>query len=167
MRWDDPNLISTGQYIKLKQGENRVRIVSEVEPYGKHYTKDKRTYICLGKDMGCLECANGEKPRLQYLGWAIDRVDGKIKMLEVGYQIVSQIKKLAESKEYGFEIMPNYDLTITKEGEMLETEYTLIPARQDTKLTEAEQEEIMSLESPAEIIKQKKAKLMEDSPNPF
>ncbi|MEW6687264.1 MAG: hypothetical protein AB1393_13845 [Candidatus Edwardsbacteria bacterium] len=146
----------------MKHGENKIRIVSEAEPYGKHYNPEtKKTLVCIGKDKGCEGCQQGNKPRVQWLLWVIDRTDNKIKMLEIGYSILQQISKLAQSQEYGFEIIPNYDITITKEGEGLETEYTVIPARKDTLLIEVEREEIENLESPIEIIRKKKEKLEE------
>ena len=162
MKWTDIQLTSAGQYMKLKTGENKIRIVSEVEAFGKHYDREnKKITICIGKDKGCTECEKGNKPRVQWLLWVIDRADGKIKLLEVGYSIILQISKLAQTKDYEFDIMPSYDMIIIKEGEGLDTEYTVIPARViDVALTEKEKEEIMKLESPAKIIQKKKERLI-------
>ena len=156
-RWNDPNLIppSGGGYLKLKQGENKIRIISEAEVFGKHF-KHKKSTICIGKDEGCELCQEGDKPKPSWLMWVIDRADNQIKMFEAGYMVVSQIQKLAQSSEYGFGGLPGYDMFIQKEGESLETEYTVTPARKDSELTEEEKESIAALKSPETIVEEKK-----------
>jgi hypothetical protein len=94
------------------------------------------------------------------LGWVIDRKDGKVKLLRFGHSIFKQIGALAVNDEYQFDITPNYDMTIKKEGEGLDTEYNVTAARQDTEITEKELEEITSkVKDPKEIIESMKAKL--------
>lgn len=156
MKWNDQNLIppTSGGYLKLKQGENKIRIVSEAEVFGKHF-KNKKSTICLGKEI-CDLCIEGDKPKPSWLMWVIDRADGEIKMLEAGYQIISQVQKMAQSSEYGFEGLPSYDIIIQKEGEGLDTEYIATPARKDSDLTEEEKEDISALKSPSEIVEEKK-----------
>lgn len=162
-KWTDPNLIPPsggGSYLKLKHGENKIRIVSEAEVFGKHF-KNKKSTVCLGKEE-CDLCQEGDKPKPSWLMWVIDRTDGNLKMLEAGYQIISQIQKMAQSSEYGFEDLPNYDIIIQKEGEALETEYTVTPARKDTELTIEERKNISELKSPALIIEDKKKGVLKE-----
>lgn len=162
-KWNDDRLIppSSGSYMKLKQGENKIRIVSEAEVYGKHYI-NKKGIVCLGKEE-CPHCMDGDKPKPAWLFWVIDRTDGAIKLLEVGYSVVAKIKTLAQSEDYHFETMPDFDLTITKTGESLETEYDVIPARKNSPLTDEEKEQIDELKPPASIIEAKKKVI----PEPF
>lgn len=158
-KWNDPALIppTGGGYLKLKQGENKIRIVSEAVIYGKHYINDKYV-ICAGKEI-CEACQEGDKPKPAWLFWVIDRTDNQFKLFEAGYQIIKQIQNLAKGAEYGFSDIPSYDMFIQKEGEKLTTEYTVTPARKDTALTVEEIEKIKGLKSPAEIIEEKKLKL--------
>jgi len=112
----DPSETS-GIYMRLEQGDNRVRIVSE--PY-----KFKR------------EFPTSDQPVQRY-GWAvIDRADGELKYLEVGPMIFGQIVALNEDEDYGDPT--TYDLKIKKTGEMLETRYTVIPG----KIEELTREEV-------------------------
>ena len=167
MKWNDENLVpETSKFLKLKQGENKVRIVSEVGVFGKHWI-DKKTIICVGKDKGCHMCVAGNLPKPQWLCWAIDRADNKIKQWEMGYTIIQQIQKLAQSEEYGFDDLPPYDITVIKQGEGLETEYSVIAARKDTPLTEVEQDEIENLPAIPEILEKKKKPSETTSLEPF
>ena len=147
-------------WMNLETGENKVRIVSEFEDYGTHYDqKNNKSVICVGKE-NCEFCQKGDKPRVQFLGWVIDRKDGKVKLLRIGHSIFKQIGALAKFGEYAFEDMPDYDMTIVKKGEGLDTEYSVVPARQNTPLTDEEQKMIEEkVKSPREVIDNMKAKV--------
>lgn len=166
MKWNDPKIISTSEgYLRLKPGENRLRIVSDAEVLAKHFDPvQKKTTVCIGKEKGCKGCEENNKPRVQWVCWAIDRRDERIKLFEAGYSIIQQVTKLAQTEEYGFETIPSYDITIMKEGEGLETEYSVIPARKDTPLTDNEKDQISELQPIAEIVEQKKKRVLEEEP---
>lgn len=165
MRWNDPKLISSSsKFLRLKQGENKVRLVSEVGVMGKHWDNRKMVGVCIGKDEGCPHCAEGNDPKPVWLCWAIDRIDSKIKQLEMGYTIIQQLQKLAQSKEYGFTESPPYDITIIKTGEGLDTEYTVIASRQDTELTPEEIEKVQDLTPIKDIIEKRKKITEENEP---
>lgn len=156
MKWNSTNLTSSSsKYLKVRQGKNKIRIVSEVGVYGTHW-KEGKTTVCIGKDKGCYLCAEKSEVKGRWTCWVIDRTDGKIKQFDMGYTIIQQIQKLAQSDDYSFETIPSYDMEITKTGEGLETEYTVIPARQDTPLTDEEKEQIEGLASVDELIEKKK-----------
>ena len=129
----------------LVVGENRLRILTEFQAFGEHPIEGKtkkefRTHICIGKDEGCQYCAQGLKVKVQFLGWVIDRKDNQIKLAQFGYKIIEGIGMLAKSEEYGFEFLPSYDIIIMKDGEGLETKYTINAARKDTPLTPEEEQ---------------------------
>jgi len=125
-------------FFKIKAGQNRVRIVSEYEPFGNHYIKEeKKSYTCSGKEE-CKYCKAGLKPGLRFLIWIIDREDNDIKIAQFGYMIISQIKELAVSEDWKFDSVPDYDMTIKKEGEGLATEYFVQPTPNKSPLTEEE-----------------------------
>jgi len=151
-------------WLNLKQGSNKVRIVSDFVDFGVHSVREGGKYksvICVGKDNGCPYCAKGLKPRVQFLGWVIDRKDGKVKLLKIGWTIAEKIRALQESEDYGFEHLPGYDIDIVRRGEGLDTEYDVIPARKDTELTEQEREEVMKkVKNPQEIIDAMKNKVL-------
>jgi len=149
-------------WMKLKDGSNKVRIVSDFVDYGVHSVRNKGKYksvVCIGKENGCYYCANGQPVKVQFLGWVIDRADNQVKLLRIGWTIASQIKKLQESEEYGFQDLPPYDIDIVKSGEGLDTDYNVIPSRKDTPLTPEEEEMIAeTVKDPREIIEKMKEK---------
>lgn len=142
-----------GDWMNLDQGDNKIKIVSEFEDYGAHYDqKSNKSITCIGKDEGCPYCEKGDKPKVQYLGWVIDRKDNEVKLLRIGHSVFKQIGALAESDEYGFETIPLYDITIKRKGEGLDTEYSVIPGRTDTDLTEEEKKKVSEKVTPPEEI---------------
>ena len=153
-----------GNWMRLKEGDNKIRIVSEFEPYGSHYVRaEQKSYICVGKENHCRFCERGLMPRVQYIGYVIDRADGRVKLLQIGHQIFSQIGQYAKNPDYAFDVLPDYDITINKSGSGLNTTYTVIPARKNTPLTDEEKKMVAEKmkRTPKEIIESRKAKLLE------
>ena len=151
-----------GNWLKLKSGENKVRLVSEFEVYGNHFDEKKgvKGLICIGKDKGCIGCAKDIEVKAQTLGWVIDRSDGKVKLFRMPYSVFKKIGELQLQEEYQFETVPNYDVTITKTGEGMETRYSVIAARKDTEITGDEMEDINKTVKPvSEIIENMKSKI--------
>jgi len=152
---------SGGDWMKLKDGENKVRFVTESQAYGKHYVQaEKKNYVCIGEK--CILCSQGVKKQTRFISWVIDREDGQIKLLEIGWQIFKQMGELSKSSEYGFKDLPPFDIIIKKKGEGLDTEYFIQPARKETKLTDEEKKEVKKLTSPELIVK----KMLEKNPSP-
>ena len=108
---------SSSGFMALKQGENKVRVISEFETFQSEY--------------------NG-KLKDRFMGYVIDRADGEIKPLTIGSSIFKALGELSVSSEYGFADLPPYDVLIKKTGEGLDTEYSIMAARQNTEITEAE-----------------------------
>ena len=104
-------LLSSGDYLKLKEGANRLRLVSE----------------CLahkGEFQG--------KPNFKWLCLVIDRTDGKVKPYFMPHTIYRQIVALQTSEDYAFDGVPMpYDLTINADGAgTKEVKYTLMPRKE-------------------------------------
>lgn len=154
---------SDTNWFKLQEGPNKLRLVSEFEDYGSHFDqKLNKTIICLGKD-NCDYCKAGEKPRVQFKGWAINREDNTFKLLTIGYKVYQQIGEYANSEEYGFENIPGYDITINKSGTGLGTKYTVLPDRKDTSLTDGEIDNINQLAPVSDILEKMKNKVLENN----
>lgn len=149
-----------GDWLTLKEGENKIRVISEFEVFGNHFNQaTKRGIICIGKDKGCEGCASGIKLNVRALGWVIDRADGKVKLFRMPYSIFKAIGELQMTTEYQFDILPEYDMTIKKAGEGLETKYTVIPSRANKEITGEEFEQINKVVKPvSEIIEKMKVK---------
>lgn len=94
-----------------------------------------------------------DKPQFAYVCNVIDRSDGKIKLLDLRSTIYAQIVDYATNADYGSPAdgEQGYDITIKKEktGPLPQNvKYTVIPARGNSPITEAEKElELYNLET--------------------
>jgi hypothetical protein len=109
-----------GNYLKLQEGDNRIRLVSE-----------------------CLEhpgVYNG-KPTFKWLCYVIDRKDGKIKPYFMPHTVYNRLRRCSSIQSYAFDEVPMpYDLTINAAGAGdIKVKYTVVPARNNTPLTPGEQ----------------------------
>lgn len=128
-----------GDYLKLKEGNNRVRILDGFQPHQSFYRG---------------------KPTFKWICYVIDRVDGKVKPWFMAHAIYKQIQALQESEDYGFEGVPMpYDLTIRADGAgTIEVKYSVMPARKETPITSDEQAALKELPTLAELSKTLKEK---------
>ena len=126
MNWSNIKTGGNGEgtpFLKLKTGENKVRIVDLPFETQIHWedTIDgaKKKVICPGA--GCPICKEGHIPQKRFQVLVLDREDNKIKILEGGVSIFKQIKELAMDTDYGDPTL--YDIKIKKEGQGRETKY--------------------------------------------
>ena len=136
------------EWFRPPLGESKVRLVSEFEIIAKHWRNDiKRTAVCYGKEKGCPY--HGEKEqraKIEYLIWLIDRKDKKLKIAALPYSVMKKIADWKTSTEYGYDVLPLFDVVISKKktGErQMEIEYDAVPSRKDSPLTDEEQEMIL------------------------
>lgn len=155
-------------WLSLKEGDNRVRIVSEYEPLAKHWSAKKGT-ICIGKDKGCVFCSSedSEKPSVKFLMWVIDRTDGKLRIGEFGWSIVNTLREFQEDPEYHFENLPPFDVNIRKTvknggKQPSDTEYSVIASRTNTELSPEEIEAVGKLNTIKSIVDTMKAKTLKE-----
>ena len=149
-----------GNWLSLKEGDNKIRLVSDCVDYGNHFNPTtQKSVICIGKEH-CKFCKQGIEPSVQFLAWVIDRVDGKVKLFRFGYKIYKQIVAYKNNPDYAFEKIPEYDITITRTGTGKQSDYVVVPARHNTPLTDEEIEKITEkVKDPNEIIENMKAKV--------
>ena len=127
-------LLSSGDYLKLKEGANRFRLVSECLAHEGEY--------------------NGKK-NFKWLCLVIDRADGKVKPFFMPHTIYKQIVALQRSDDYAFDGVPMpYDLTINADGAgTKEVKYALMPARKESPLTAAENQALADHKPIADVKK--------------
>lgn len=80
------------------------------------------------------------KVKEKHIIHVLDRATGEVKLLDKGNGIFKKLKALALNPEYGD--LRQYDVTIKMTGDkndFTSIEYDVVPARQNTPLTEAEQ----------------------------
>ncbi len=145
---------SEGSFFKAKTGPNRIRIVSEpVAVYG-IYSKGTNTFRKFLTEKAALaakaQLSSDERFSKKYAMYIINRdAAGAIQIAEFGPSIMKELVALASSDDYGFDEIPPYDITLTKTGEQMETEYTVLAARNNTALTK---EELLAIGEKPELI---------------
>lgn len=152
--------IIKGEWLKLQEGDNKLRIVSDFESFGNHYIRETNdSGVCIGKEKGCRFCAVGDKPKVNYLCYVIDRKDNKVKLFRFGYSIYEQLVNMAQSEEWGFvsNIMP-YDITIKKSGAGLMTKYQIMGSPKITQISDEELENVRTQKTIEDVIKSLKDK---------
>jgi len=153
-----------GNWLVVKEGNNKIRLISDSEDFGQHWdTQLKKSFICTGKDT-CSYCQAGDKSRAQFMAYVLDREDAQVKLFQFGYKIYGEIAKLAKSEDYGFEGVPNYDITIIRKGKGLDTEYSILADRKDTKIAEEEEALILKAteKSVTDILAEMKEKRLKE-----
>lgn len=144
--------IQSGDRFKIQEGANRIRLVADPVPHQGSY--------------------NG-RPNFKWLLYVIDRTDGRVKLFFMPHTIAKAIRDLQKSDDYAFEGLPPYDITVQAKGAgTKEVEYTVVPARQNSELTKAEQEAIAKKKPLEEVHKalkekEKAADPTADAPAPF
>ena len=139
-----------GDYYKLQDGENKVRLLTEPEPIFSHFSASGST-TCPG-DLLCPICKAGGKKTSRIMLYIIDRTDNDIKLAEFGWSVYKALGELANSSEYGFKDLPPYDVIIKKSGEGKETRYTTVPGRNEDPVPLNILEELKTKKSVTDII---------------
>lgn len=127
-RAEESGLLGGGSVWKPKEGDNRIRFVSEWLEHPGEYT---------GKD-------GVTKKTFKWLCFILDRVDGEVKPYFMPNNIYEQIETLQLNPDYAFDEVPMpYDITLNvKNAGKLDVIYSVMPARANTPLTQVEVEKI-------------------------
>jgi hypothetical protein len=139
---EQQGLLGKGDIYKLKEGSNQIRLCSMCLPHSSVF--------------------NGTRS-FKWLCHVIDRRDGKVKPFFMPHTIYKQIEALQDSEDYGFTDVPMpYDVRINAKGAgTKDVEYSLIPAKKETLLTEAEREDLAQQKPLAELQEKLKEKAAE------
>lgn len=145
---EDKGLLGGGGFYKYREGANRIRLMSP----------------CLAHT----STFDGKK-NFKWLCYILDRRDGAIKPHFMPHTVYKQIEALQLNPDYAFSEVPMpYDLTVSAKGAgTKDVEYTLIPARHETKLTAAEEAAYDEAKPLAEIkkaLEEKEAKKPAQAP---
>ena len=141
-------------FMKLENGDNRIRIVSAPARINAHWEKTvdgkNKKVICSGHD--CPLCEKGERAVARYQIQVIDRAEpDKIKVLDCGKQVMNAISAYTTDPDYGDPT--EYDIKIKKEGSGRDTHYSAVAVPRKVPLTAAEQEMVKNARSLRELNK--------------
>lgn len=145
MSWSDLEISGgASKWMKLKEGANRIRIVSNAVGIWKAFDRETKT----AQVYMTLEAAKTNKDaKSRYVFYVLDRADGGVKQLEVGVGVAGELRALAVNDDWKFEgEMFPFDVTITRSGQGLETAYTVTPSPKKEPLTAAELVLVESME---------------------
>ena len=132
--------LGKGQYFKVQEGANKIRLLSPCIPHQSTYQG---------------------QTNVKFLCWIIDRKDeNKIKLYFMPTTILNGIGGLQMSDDFGFDEVPMpYDITIMAKGAgTKEVEYNVIPSPKIEPLTSGELAELKAKPSIEEVIEKLKDK---------
>jgi hypothetical protein len=138
-------LLGSGDYLKLREGSNRLRLMSACLPHAGEY-QGRKTF--------------------KWLCYVIDRMDGKVKPFFMPNVIYKQIEALQMNPDYEFTDVPMpFDLTVNaKNAGTKEVEYTVVPARKNTDVTGREMDEFTALKPLADLQRALREKNQKNGP---
>jgi hypothetical protein len=136
MSWDDTSFDRGKKtdmkelYLRLQDGSNEVRIVTQPYQYLVHTYKREgdrgfgSKVKCSAVHGSCPLCDLGDKAKPRWLLGVIDRRTASYKVLDMGYSVFSQIRKLATSARWGNPA--GYDVDIIKDKNAPPTQFYVV-----------------------------------------
>lgn len=111
-------------WMKLEEGSNVVRLLTQPHQYLVHKGIKKdgdkgygQKVYCSAIHGDCPLCKIGLKASARWFLGVIDKKDGKYKILDISYQVFSQIRKLARKTEvWGDPTKYDIDIVVDKNG---------------------------------------------------
>lgn len=111
-------------FLRLDDGDNRVRIITLPHQYQLHRIKGKETDK-YGQKVGCsmareggicAACATGDKPKSRWLIGVLSRKDGKTKILDLSWTVFDAIRKYAKDQEFGDPSQYDMNIIVNRNG---------------------------------------------------
>lgn len=122
--------VSEGNYFKFKQGENRFRILSSAIVGFQHWTTDNkpvRTAEALTERPANAKVDENGNFQKHFWAFVVYNYDaGKPQIMEITQKTIQQgIGALSDNSKWGD--VKGYDIVVSRSGEGLETEYSVLP----------------------------------------
>lgn len=146
--WEDVQVPGGGRgdgesdFMQLDLGDNRGRVLSNPQQFAAHWVVDEtgknRKVNCATS--GCPVCQrgqDGDKPQARWLIKFLSRKDSKVKLLEIGSQILKGLKILVNNPDWG--AVSEYDVNIVRGPKGAQPLYTVTPGRRVPLTTEEKQ----------------------------
>ena len=125
MGYSDIQIDSSSDYVKLTAGEVvTIHILSRNPEKTVIHWVNKKKELCPGE--GCENCETGNRPKARWLISVWDRKDKKVKKMEFGAMIATQLKGIAEMLSENSQTIHQVDIRIKTTGSDLTTEYSVL-----------------------------------------
>lgn len=129
----DLGIGSSNEYLKLEQGENVIRVLSEPVHFVTYFMGKGKASVY--ERNATDEIKRDGDPSHRFLCQVYDTKDKSLKIAEFGWSIVKAIGTLSKSSQYNYKGLPPFDLIIQKDGVDLKTKYTVIPGPNKDPMT--------------------------------
>jgi hypothetical protein len=140
----------SGDWFKLAEGDNRVRVLDTLEPYASHF----KAGACLGK-ADCDVCKSDPeaKASVKFLCHVVDRKDGAIKLAQLPYSVARAIGDYQSDPDYSFSGVPMpYDINIKAKGAgTKEVEYSVIASPKREEVAKEIMDKLATKNTPIQI----------------
>lgn len=111
-------------FLRLSEGSNEVRLITRPFQYLVHkYKKDANNPKDFGTKINCSAihgncplCNQGNAAKPRWLLGVIERKTGSYKILDVGYAVFQQIRKLAKNQKWGDPTKYDVDILVDPHG---------------------------------------------------
>jgi len=151
-----------------KSGDYRFRILTEPEAIATHFFgKGVASSVCYGIEKGCPFHVEHENASLKYIVYLIDRADGKVKLGELPYSVISAVSDFEEDEDYKFDSYPMpYDIKVKcdKENKDPKQIYKTFAAPNRSELTVEEVEGLsdkLNKITPVDFVQKRKDKAIQ------
>lgn len=119
-------------FMQLKQGDNRGRVLSNPQQFAVHWVVDetgkKRKVGCAA--VGCPVCMrgqDGDKAQTRWLVKFFNREENRVQLLEISSQILKGVLDLVKNPDWG--PVTEYDITVKRAAPGSQPLYTVMPGR--------------------------------------
>lgn len=153
-------------FFKIEEGDNKIRILSPSISIAQHFQgKKERPAICGGDN--CSFNHKESPPQIKWLVYLWDYKDNKVKLARLPYTVIKAIAGFQQNPEYAFEDVPMpYDVTIQAKGAgTKEVAYTIIPARQNSPVSEEALNDLAGRKNILEVVDSMKNKAAKETQN--
>lgn len=121
---DKKNTNSKDLFLRLDEGPNEMRLVTQPFQYLVHkYKKDETNAKDFGQKVQCSAihgscplCANGDKAKPRWLLGVISRKTNSYKILDISFAVFSQIRKYAKNTRFGDPTKYDINVEVDKNG---------------------------------------------------
>lgn len=158
--------IGGGGIYNLEAGENKFRLLSELEPFIQHFIKEENRFVNCD-DKRCEHCKAKINKSSKVVAYILDRTDDKIKLAKLPWAVYTNLGDLSGSSEWGFTDLPLYDLLVLKRGEGKSTRYSVNGTRNDKPLTLDQSQEFAAKRPVKEVVAGWIAKSRDNAPPPY
>lgn len=162
-----------GDFLQFETGDYRLRILTKAEALATHFFgPGQPSHICYGSTKGCPFHGEGapkdektgkeRSASVKYMAYVLDRKDGKVKLAELPWSVLSRIADFEEDEDYKFDAYPMpYDVKIKvdKANKDPKSIYKTEASPKSEPVTEAERDLLMaSMEklTPADFVDKRK-----------